>query len=85
MAAPLDLALNQGHRAVEYARTLGSDLAPDSAAPGTTSGHGRGRAPSPSVATEAHFIHGPHDKPTSIVSRLRRSVGPDDFEYLIAG
>ncbi|MGZ8802920.1 MAG: hypothetical protein ACXWZL_10005, partial [Mycobacterium sp.] len=27
-----------------------------------------------------HFIHGPHDNPTSIVSRLRRSVGPDDFE-----
>ena len=86
VVAPLDLALNLGHRAVEYARTLGFDPAPDFAAPGTTSCHGRGRAPITFGRDgKPHFIHGPHDNPTSIVSRLRRSVGPDDFEYLIAG
>ena len=53
VAAPLDLAQSLVHGAVEYARTLGFDPAPDFDAPGTTSGHGRGRAPSPSVATES--------------------------------
>ena len=30
------------------------------------------------------FIQGPHDNSAHIVSRLRRSAGPEDFEYLIA-
>ena len=85
MAAPLDLALNLGHRAVEHARTLGFDPAPDFAATrdhlGPWSGQGAitfGRLGKP------FFIQGPRDNSALVVSRLRRSVGQDNFEYLIA-
>ena len=88
LAAPLDLAQNLVDSAVEYARTLGFDPATDFAATrdhlGPWSGQGAitfGRDGKPFFI----FIQGPHDNPTSIVSRQRRSVGPDDFEYLIGG
>ena len=85
VAVPLDLAQNLVHGAVGFARTLGFDPAPDFAATrdhlGPWAGQGAitfGRDGKP------FFIQGPHDNSASIVSRLRRSVGPDDFEYLIA-
>ena len=84
-AAPLDLAQNLVHGAVEYARTLGFDPAPDLDATkdhlGPWSGQGAitfGRDGKP------FFLQGPHDNSAHIVSTLRRSVGPDNFEYLIA-
>jgi hypothetical protein len=85
VAAPLDLAQNLVHGAVQYARTLGFDPAPDFDATkdqlGPWSGQGAitfGRDGKP------FFIQGPHDNTALVVSRLRRSVGPDNFEYLIA-
>src|SRR5664279_3811444 len=85
LAAPLDLAQNLVDSAVEYARTLGFDPAPDFDATkdnlGPWSGQGAitfGRDGKP------FFIQGPHDNSAHIVSRLRRSVGPNNFEYLIA-
>ena len=85
MAAPLDLAQNLVHGAVEYARTLGFDPAPDCDATRDHFGPWSGQGAITFVRDgKPIFIQGPHDNTASIVSRLRRSVGPDNFEYLIA-
>ena len=85
LAAPLDLAQILVDSAVEYARTLGVDPAPDFDATkgnlGPWSGQG---AITFGGDGKPFFIQGPHDNSAHIVSRLRPSVGPDKFEYLIA-
>ena len=85
LAAPLDLAQILVDSAVEYARTLGVDPAPDFDATKGNLGPWSGQ----SVITfgrdgKPFFIQGPRDNSAHIVSRLRPSVGPDKFEYLIA-
>jgi len=74
-----------GARRGRYAQTLGIDPAPDFDATRTNLGpwsdqgaitFGRNGRP--------YFIQGPHDNPPAS-SELLRSVGPDNFEYLIAG
>ena len=73
------------HGAVQYARTLGFDPAPDFDATRDRLGpwsdkcaitFGRDGKP--------FFIQGPRDNSALVVSQLRRTVGQDNFEYLIA-
>jgi hypothetical protein len=85
LAAPVELAQHLVFGAVEYARSLGFGPAPDF---DTTAAHlgpwtgpsaiGFGRDGKP------FFVQGPRDSATGILKTLERSVGRDNFHFLIS-
>lgn len=84
LAAPAELARHLVFGAVEYAQALGFDPAPDFEA---CAGH-LGPWAGPSAIRFGRdgkplFIQGPHDDPAPIMSTLRRSVGQDNFHFLV--
>jgi hypothetical protein len=86
LATPLELAQNLVYGAIEYARSLGLDPAPDFEATRDHLGPWSGRsAISFGRDGKPFFIQGPRDNAARVVSKLQRSVGPDNFEFLIAG
>jgi len=85
LAAPVELARHLVFGAVEYARSLG--FAP---APGfeTTKGHlGPWTGPS-AIGFGRHgkpfFVEGPYDNAAAILETLERSVGWDNFHFLVS-
>jgi hypothetical protein len=86
LAAPAELARDLVFGAVEYARALGFEPAPDF---GACAGHlGPWAGPSAigfGCDGKPLFIQGPHDNPAPILSTLRRSVGQDNFHFLVVG
>lgn len=84
LEAPLDLARHLVCGAVDYARRLGFDPHPDYA---PVAGHlgpwdevsaitfGRDGVP--------YYVAGPYDDATSVLRTLSRSVGKDNFHYLV--
>jgi len=87
LAAPLELAQNLVYGAIEYARSLGRlDPAPDFEATRDHLGPWSARsAISFGRDGKPFFIQGPRDNAARVVSKLQRSVGPHNFEFLIAG
>src|SRR6266545_635322 len=84
LAAPLDLAQHLVFGAVAYARRLGFEPAPGF---DQTTGH-LGSWTGPSAISFGHngkplFVQGPHDNAASILNTLERSVGPNNFHYLV--
>lgn len=85
LAAPLELARHLVFGALEYARGLGFEPHPDFAAArahlGQWSGtsdieFGRDGMP--------YYVSGPYDNVPKIMGTLRRSVGEDNFQFLVA-
>jgi hypothetical protein len=84
LAAPLDLAQHLVFGAVAYARRLGFEPAPGF---NQTTSH-LGPWTGPSAITFGRdgkplFVQGPHDNASSILNTLQRSVGPNNFHYLV--
>jgi len=84
LAAPLDLAQHLVFGAVASARRLGFEPAPGF---DQTSSH-LGSWTGPSAISFGHngkplFVQGPHDNAASILNTLERSVGPNNFHYLV--
>jgi hypothetical protein len=84
LAAPLDLAQHLVFGAVAYARRLGFEPAPGF---DQTTSH-LGAWTDPSAITFGRdgkplFVQGPHDNAASILNTLQRSVGPNNFHYLV--
>lgn len=84
LAAPAELARNLVFGAVDYARVLGFEPHPDF---GACAGH-LGPWAGPSVIGFGCdgmplFIQGPHDNPAPIMRTLQRSVGQDNFHFLV--
>jgi hypothetical protein len=82
--APLELAQHLVLGAVEYARGLGFEPPPDFAATAGQLGDWAG----PSDITFGHdgkpfYIQGPYDNPTAVIRTLDRTVGRDNYHYLI--
>jgi hypothetical protein len=85
LAAPADLARQLVFGAVEYARSLGFAPAPDFE---TTAAHlGPWEGPS-AISFGQHgtpfFVQGPHDNAAKILETLERSVGWNNFHFLIS-
>jgi hypothetical protein len=84
LAAPLDLAQHLVFGAVAYARRLGFE--PASGFDQTTSHLGSWIGPSAITFGrdgKPLFVQGPHDNAASILNTLERSVGPNNFHYLV--
>ena len=84
LAAPLDLAQQLVFSAVAYARRLGFEPAPGFDQ--TTSHLGPWTGPSAiSFGRDGKplFVQGPHDNAARILNTLQRSVGPNNFHYLV--
>jgi hypothetical protein len=84
LAAPLDLAQHLVFGAVAYARRLGFE--PASGFDQTTSHLGSWTGPSAITFGrdgKPLFVQGPHDNAASILNTLERSVGPNNFHYLV--
>lgn len=84
--APLDLARHVVFGAVEYARGLGLEPYPDYA---KCAGH-LGEWAGPSDITFGRdgkplYINGPRDDTFGVISALRKSVGDDNFHYVLGG
>jgi hypothetical protein len=84
--APLDLVRHLVWGAVDYARGLGFEPAPDFAA---TTGH-LGAWEETSAITFGRdgtplYVQGPHDNPSATIRTLTRSVGEGNFHYLLGG
>ena len=84
LAAPLDLAQHLVFGAVAYARRLGFEPAPGF---DQTTGH-LGAWTGPSAISFGRdgkplFVQGPHDNAARILNTLERSVGPNNFHYLV--
>jgi hypothetical protein len=72
--------------ALDYARGLGFEPAPDFAA---TTGH-LGAWEETSAITFGRdgtpfYVQGPHDNPSATIRTLTRSVGEGNFHYLLGG
>jgi hypothetical protein len=84
LAVPLDLARHLVFGAVEYARKLGFEPVPGFAA---TVGHlGPWTGPSPigfGRDGKPLFVQGPRDNAARILTTLERSVGRDNFHFLV--
>lgn len=86
IAAPVDLARHLVFGAVEYARGLGFEPAPDSDFD-KTSGH-LGPWTGPSAITfgrdgKPFYIQGPRDNAAHVMRTLQRSVGKDNFHFTV--
>jgi hypothetical protein len=84
LPAPLDLAQHLVFGAVAYARDLGFEPTRGFE---TTTGHLDPWA-GPSAIRFGRdgkplFVQGPHDNPTRVLATLERSVGPDNFDFLV--
>jgi hypothetical protein len=84
LAVPLDLARHLVFGAVEYARRLGFEAAPGFE---TTAGQ-LGPWTGPSAISfgrggEPLFVQGPHDDAAAILKTLERSVGRNNFHFLV--
>jgi hypothetical protein len=84
LSVPLAMAQHLVLGAVEFARGLGFEPHRDFTAAESHLGDWAG--PSPITfgrEGKPFFIAGPHDNPTRIVKTLERSVGRDNFDYVI--
>lgn len=84
LAVPLELAQQLVFGAVEYARTLGFDPAPDFT-PAAVAHLGTWAGPS-RITFGRHgkplFIQGPRDNVPRVLKTLERSIGRGNFDYL---
>lgn len=82
--APIDLAQHLVFGAVEYARRLGFEPAPDF---GGCAGHLGTWSPPSAIRFGRHgkpmYVAGPHDDPDRVIRTLERSVGRGNFDFLI--
>jgi len=84
LEAPLELAQHLVFGAVAYARSLGCEPAPDFAA--TTDQLGSWAGPAAirfGRDGKPFFVQGPHDDADAILRTLQRSVGRDNFTFLV--
>lgn len=86
LAVPMELAQHLVFGAVDYARDLGFEPAPGSDFDKTESHLGKWSGPSAigfGRDGKPLYVQGPHDNPTRVMEALRRSVGPDNFHFLV--
>lgn len=86
VSVPVELAQHLVFGAVEYARDLGFEPPADSDF--ETTKHYLGQWTGPSAIRfgrdgQPFYVAGPHDNVARVVATLRRSVGPDNFHYLV--
>ena len=84
LQAPVELARHLVFGAVAYARSLGCEPAPDFAA--TTDQLGSWAGPAAirfGRDGKPFFVQGPHDDADAILRTLQRSVGRDNFTFLV--
>jgi hypothetical protein len=86
LAAPVELAQHLVFGAVAYARSLG--FAPAAGFEATAGQLGPWAGPS-AIGFERdgkpYFVQGPHDNAPAILETLERSVGRDNFHFLVVG
>jgi hypothetical protein len=85
MPAPLELAQHLVLGAVEYARHLGFEPHPDFAEAAGHLGDWKG----PSAITfgrdgKPFYVQGPHDNPSAVIQTLTRTVGRDNYDFVMA-
>ncbi|MPZ79993.1 MAG: helix-turn-helix domain-containing protein [Actinophytocola sp.] len=86
LAVPMELVQHLVFGAVEYARDLGFEPAAGSDFETTKDHLGQWTGPSAirfGRDCQPFFVEGPHDNAAKVVATLRRSVGPDNFHYLV--
>jgi hypothetical protein len=80
--AAIDLVRAVVYGAVEYAQALGFDPHPDFARARAHLGPASRASPIRfGLDGKPTFVQGPYDDPASVFHTLRRSVGPDGFEF----
>jgi len=85
LAAPIELAQHLVFGAVEYARNLGFEPAPGFL-PAAAAHLGPWDGPSAiefGNQGKPFFVQGPRDDPNAVMETLERSVGSDNFHYLV--